>query len=111
VVIMDFWATWCGPCRMAMPALQSFQQKHAKHVEVLSINQLENAERVAAFVKANNLQLHVLLDQDGAVSSAYRVFGIPTLYVVDKTGILRQKYVGYRQDLEQLLEQVITPLL
>lgn len=111
VVILDFWATWCGPCRAAMPSLMSYQAKHEKDVKVFSINQLEDAGRVGAFVKNNALSLHVLLDADGAVSSAYRVFGIPTLYVVDKEGVLRAKHVGFRPDLEAYLEQVISPLL
>jgi thiol-disulfide isomerase/thioredoxin len=111
VVIIDFWATWCGPCRMTMPALHSYAQKNKKTVEVLSIDQQEDPRRVAEFINAQSYSgLHVLLDRDGAVSQAYRVYGIPTLFVIDKQGLLRHKFMGYRPDLEQYIAQVISQL-
>jgi len=111
VVILDFWATWCGPCRAAMPLIQSFYEKNKKHVEVLSINEQETAERVAAFIKQTGYTYRVLLDKDGKVESSYRVYGIPTLFVIDKEGDLRHKSVGYRADLEQQLGEIIKPLI
>jgi thiol-disulfide isomerase/thioredoxin len=112
VVILEFWATWCGPCRLTMATLQKFGSNHSQSVEVLSINQQEDPKRVADFIKAMSYtSLHVLLDKDGAVSAAYRVHGIPTMYVIDKEGLLRQKMVGYRPDLESILEQVVGPMM
>jgi len=111
VVILDFWATWCGPCRAAMPLIQSFYEKNKKNVEVLSINEQETAERVAAFIKQTGYTYRVLLDKDGKVESNYRVYGIPTLFVIDKEGDLRHKSVGYRPDLEQQLTEIINPLI
>ncbi len=110
VVILDFWATWCGPCRAAMPLIQSYYEKNKGKVEVLSINEQETPDRVAAFIKQTGYTYRVLLDRDGKVESAYRVYGIPTLFVVDKDGDLRHKSVGYRPDLEQQLTEIITPL-
>lgn len=111
VVILDFWATWCGPCRAAMPLIQSFYDKNKKNVEVLSINEQESSDRVNAFLKQTGYTYRVLLDKDGKVESSYRVYGIPTLFVVDKDGDLRHKSVGYRPDLEQQLTEIITPLI
>jgi peroxiredoxin len=111
VVIMDFWATWCGPCRMAMPALARYWEKHKDKVEVLMINQGEAPERVKAFIEASKLPMRVLLDRDGSVSRAYRVYGIPTTFIVDKEGILRARHTGFNPDLENVLEAEIAPLL
>lgn len=108
VVVLDFWATWCGPCRMTMPALESFQVKHRKRLEVLSINQLEDPQRVAAYINNQSYEsLHVLLDQDGRVSREYRVYGIPTLYVINLEGVMCYKHVGYRPGLGAHLEEAI----
>lgn len=106
VVILDFWATWCGPCRMTMPALQSFGKKYANKVEVLSINQMEDPERVASYIRSQSYtSLHVLLDRDGGVSKAYRVYGIPTLHIINLDGELCYTHVGFRQNLGAHLEE------
>lgn len=108
VVILDFWATWCGPCRMTMPALQSFGQKHSKTVEVLSINQMEDPARVAAYIKSQSYtSLHVLLDRDGSVSRAYRVGGIPTFHIINLDGVRCYTHIGARQGLQAHLEEAI----
>jgi len=111
VVIMDFWATWCGPCRMAMPALARYWERNKDKVEVLMINQGEAPERVKAFIEASKLPMRVLLDRDGSVSRAYRVYGIPTTFIVDKEGILRARYTGFDPNMEAKLDQQISPLL
>lgn len=111
VVILDFWATWCGPCRLVMPQVERYAAKHPNDVALLSINQKEDPERVAAFVKNHGMPAHVLLDIDGEVSEAYRVYGLPTLFIIDKQGTLRFKHVGFRPDLEAQLEKAIAPML
>jgi peroxiredoxin len=87
VVLMGFWATWCGPCRMAMPGLQDLQDKFKdRGLEILSVNQGETAEQVSNFIQCKKYIFHVVLDQDGAVGGKYGVQGIPALVLVDKTG-------------------------
>jgi len=111
IVVIDFWATWCGPCRLTMPALHNYGKNHKKTVEVLSIDQQEDPVRVAEFIKAAGYgAIHVLIDKDGSVSQGYRVYGIPTMFVIDKDGLLRYKFVGYRPDLESHLDTVIKGL-
>ena len=111
VVILDFWATWCGPCRATMPLIQSYYEKNKKNVEVLGIDEQEDAARVNAFIAQTKYTYRILLDKDGKVESTYRVYGIPTLFVIDKDGDLRHKSVGYRPDMEAQLTEIIAPLL
>jgi peroxiredoxin len=110
VVLMDFWATWCGPCRMAMPDLQDLQDKFKdRGFEILSVNQGESAEQVRNFIQRKKYTFHVVLDQDGAVGGKYGVRGIPTLVLVDKKGVVQWLSVGYSgndDDLRQLLERL-----
>lgn len=96
VVVLDFWATWCGPCRMAMPGLQAVKdQFKADSPEILSINQGESAAQAGDFMKKRNYDFHVLLDPETAIGAKYSVQGIPTLVVVDKAGVVRLIQVGY----------------
>jgi peroxiredoxin len=110
VVLMDFWATWCGPCRMAMPGLQDLQDKFKdRGLEILSINQRESVEPVSSFIQRKKYTFHVVLDQDGVVAGKYGVQGIPTLVLVDKQGVVQWLRVGYSDkddDLRQLLEKL-----
>jgi peroxiredoxin len=110
VVVMDFWATWCGPCRMGMPGLQELQQKFKdRGVEILSVNQGEPADQVRDFIERKKYLFHVVLDSDGAVGSKYGVRAIPTLVAVDKEGAIRWLRVGYsdnEDELRRLLEQL-----
>jgi peroxiredoxin len=110
LVLMDFWATWCGPCRMAMPGLQELQDKFKdRGLEILSINQGETAEPVRNFIQRKKYTFHVVLDQDGDVGGKYGVRGIPTLVLVNKEGVVQWLQVGYSGDddeLRQLLERL-----
>jgi peroxiredoxin len=111
VVLIDFWATWCGPCRMAMPGLQSLQDEFGERgLEILSVNQRESAEQVGDFIRRKGYGFHVLLDPDAAVAAKYFVRGIPTLLLVDKKGVVRWIRVGYSpgdSDLRRVLEGLI----
>jgi peroxiredoxin len=111
VVLLDFWATWCGPCRMAMVGLQTLQDKFKdRGLEILSVNQAEPADQVSQFINRKKYGFHVVLDSDGSVSAKYGVRAIPTLVLVDKNGIIQWLQVGYDQDesgLQQAVERLI----
>jgi cytochrome c biogenesis protein CcmG, thiol:disulfide interchange protein DsbE len=95
-VILNFWATWCPPCRAEMPEMQNFYENHNKDVEILAVNltSQDSRDKVGPFIKEYGLTFPVVLDDEGEVLSMYEIEPIPTSYIIDSEGIIRQKYVG-----------------
>lgn len=107
VVLLDFWATWCSPCRMEMVELQSLQDKFKdKGFEILSLNQGEASDDVKRFIDRRKYDFHVLLDSDGAASAKYGVRAIPTLVLIDKDGIIQWLQVGYESKSGKLEQKI-----
>jgi peroxiredoxin len=98
VVFLNFWATWCPPCKEELPHMQKFyQEKGNNEVEILAVN-LTTAERnsngLEKFVKDYGLTFPVLLDNKGEIGKTYQAYTIPTSYLIDKEGIIRKKLIG-----------------
>jgi peroxiredoxin len=111
VVIMEFWATWCGPCRFSTPSLDVIYRKFRdRGATVLLINEGEEAEKVRAWVNGR-FQAPILLDEDTRVGSRYGVQGIPRLFVVDRAGQIAYVRSGYGGGLERDLTAILTQLL
>jgi thiol-disulfide isomerase/thioredoxin len=111
VVIMEFWASWCGPCRMSTPSLdQIYRKYHDRGVSVLLVNAGERRETVERWVK-QRFKAPVLLDHDGAVNQRYGVEGIPRLFVIDQAGDIIYDHSGYGGGLEHNLKLIIEELL
>jgi len=97
-VIVNFWATWCPPCRLEMPEMEKFYTKNKNQgIEILAVN-LTKAEKsradVPAFMKAYGITFPVLLDESGAVAQLYDVSSIPASFIIDSQGVIREKIVG-----------------
>ncbi|MFK7959265.1 MAG: redoxin family protein [Phycisphaerales bacterium] len=94
VVVLDFWATWCGPCKLAMPGLQQLQdQLGDRGLTVIGMNQRENGDP-AAYMAEKKLNYTLLLDADAA-ARAYGVRGMPHVVILDRKGTIRFTQVGY----------------
>ena len=97
VVVMNFWATWCGPCKEEMPAFERLRQKlDPEHFAVLTITTDLQRDGIKHFLANLNVQLPVLFDEDQDVSHAYLVRALPTTVLIDRQGTLVGRAVGPR---------------
>lgn len=95
VVLVNFWATWCPPCRAEMPSMERLQQKLAhKPFTVLAVDMGESEAAVRAFLKEIPVSFPILMDKDGAALKRWKVFAFPTSYVVDAQGRIRYALFG-----------------
>ena len=87
VVFVNFWASWCVPCKKELPDIQKiYDEKHADGLEVLAINWQDNAETAIGFLSSHNIHVPLLLDQSGSVYAQYRLQGLPDSFFVDRNG-------------------------
>ena len=95
IVMLDFWATWCGPCRMTMPIVENIQKEYADTVVLLTINLQESRDVVRDYIRAEGIHSRVLLDEEGSVGKLYGTESIPLQILIDKQGIVRFIQAGY----------------
>jgi thiol-disulfide isomerase/thioredoxin len=93
-IILNFWATWCGPCRIEMPMLESFYQNRSENIEFLAINMQEKEQSVQKFAGELNLNFPILLDLDAEVSTMYRIQGLPTTVILSSEGKISAIHIG-----------------
>ena len=98
VVIINFWATWCPPCREEMPSMQrAWEQLRGEGIGMLAINVGEDEDAVFQFTANYPVEFPLLLDQDSSVTAAWPVRGLPTTFVVDPGGRLVYRAIGGRE--------------
>ena len=101
VVLLDFWATWCGPCRREMPIIAKLHQRYAKKgLVVYGVNCSESQSKAKAFVDKFGYTFPQLLDRDGDVQTRYQITAIPTVFIVDRKGNISAHMVGGRSEEE-----------
>jgi thiol-disulfide isomerase/thioredoxin len=112
VIVVDFWATWCGPCKASFPGMQKMVNKYKEdpNVKFVFIDTWERGENkkkdAADFVAANKYSFHVLMDNEDKVVSQFKVEGIPTKFVIDKKGNIRFKAVGFDGSDDKLMYEL-----
>jgi thiol-disulfide isomerase/thioredoxin len=109
-VLVNFWATWCGPCRYEMPFLQQiYQERPGGELVLLAVNVGEGSSDVSQFMESAGFTFTVLLDQQVAVARRYNVTGIPATFFIDSEGIIQYVQVGAFQsqaDIEAILDRL-----
>lgn len=112
IVVLDFWATWCGPCREAMPHMQELVNQYKNQdVEFLFVNTLEiskpetTKKEVSKFITEKNYNFNVIFDYENEVSTHYKIQGIPCEIVIDKDGYIISRSEGYDSNLGALIQE------
>jgi cytochrome c biogenesis protein CcmG/thiol:disulfide interchange protein DsbE len=106
IVVLNFWATWCGPCRLEMPMIQ--ESYNDGEFAVLAINFDESIDKVQGFVNEMGLSFPILLDPGGKIQELYRVRGYPSTYFVDADGVIQFIHIGEmsKANLDRYLVQI-----
>jgi len=95
VVLVNFWATWCPPCRAEMPSMQRLREKMAgRSFAIVTVDMGETPQEVSAFLKEIGLDFTVLMDRDGKALKQWKVFAFPTSFLVDAEGSIRYAVFG-----------------
>ena len=96
-VLLNFWATWCTPCREEMPTLEQLARERPGSLEVIGVSvDVVGKDTVRAFVRELGLTFRILLDPDAKVGTLYRVRALPITFIVDRGGVIRHREIGYR---------------
>lgn len=114
VVLMDYWATWCPPCRESLPHIQEISQDKdlaAKGLKVYAINSRESGTDVVKFMKDNNYTFNAPLDIKGDFGRAYLVQGIPTTVIVGRDGVIKKVFVGFGPGREKEIKDAVNKAL
>ncbi|SFD47796.1 TlpA family protein disulfide reductase [Pseudoalteromonas denitrificans] len=112
VVLINFWASWCGPCRQEMPYLEKIQQKyHDLGFTVLGINVEEDSTAAKALLKELSVSFPILFDDKNTVSEMYKVDAMPMTVLVDRDGYQRYLHRGYQSGDEVKYQKIIKALL
>ena len=107
-VLVNFWASWCGPCLDEMPEIEEIHNEFGNDVEVLAVNMTvtgKNIEAVENFVQEHGLTFPILLDESNKTNSTYEVLSLPTSYFIDTEGVIKHKYIGAMTK-EYMIEQL-----
>ncbi len=109
VLIINFWATWCTPCRKEMPSLKlAWERLKKENIQLIGIATMDSNEAVMQYKKANNIKFPLLIDKNGSVADRWRILAVPTAYIIDPNGHIIMRLVGGNDwNNQKLLDSII----
>lgn len=112
VIYLDFWASWCVPCRKSFPWLNTMQQKYqSSGLKVIAVNLDKEADLAQKFLEQNPAQFQIAYDPDGKIASRLKVTGMPSSYLIDRNGHIVLSHVGFlEKDAPKLENKIKTQL-
>jgi cytochrome c biogenesis protein CcmG/thiol:disulfide interchange protein DsbE len=114
VVVVDFWGTFCEPCKKSFPKLQDLNAKYADRglqIVAISEDEVDGKDKIPSFVEAYGAKFTIAWDEDKAAARRYKPETMPSSFVIDKKGVVRFAHVGYRDGDEAEIEKEIKELL
>ena len=112
VVYVDFWASWCAPCRKSFPWMNELHKKYKDQgFEVVAINLDKSRETIDEFLKKSPVDFTIAYDPSGGAAASYKVAGMPSSYLVDRSGQLQTSHIGFRDKDKEDIEGKIKELL
>jgi peroxiredoxin len=112
VVLLVFWAPWCASCRVDLPELEQLYNKYQDEgFAVIGINVDASTARVAAFLRKAPLKYAILVDSKGETAEAYRLSGLPTIFIIDREGVVKHRHSGYEKEFLGIYDKEIQELL
>jgi thiol-disulfide isomerase/thioredoxin len=112
VLVLDFWATWCQPCKASFPKVDAIYKKHAsKGLEVVAINEDDEQDKVPPFLAEVKPTFTIAFDNKGKAAEAYGVETMPSSFIIDRRGVVRYAHSGYHPDDSATIEAEIEGLL
>ena len=95
LVVLNFWATWCTPCRTEMPEFQEIYRQNQPDLVVLGINLEQSPAEIQDFISQLGITYPILLDEEGLVAGLYKVIQLPNPFFIDREGIIRKRHIGF----------------
>jgi thiol-disulfide isomerase/thioredoxin len=112
IVVLDFWATWCGPCRVSLPVVAQVCKEYAeKGIVFRAVNLKEDGETIRKFLETEPIDAQIVMDSDGAAAAEYRVEAIPHTVIVGRDGVVQAVHVGASDGMEAKLRKQLDALL
>ncbi|HEY6878982.1 MAG TPA: TlpA disulfide reductase family protein [Polyangiales bacterium] len=112
VVLVDFWASWCGPCREELPVLDALYKKYKERgLVIIGVGLDRDTDKLNKFLRALPLSFPVVHDPAGAVADKYEPPKMPSSYIIDKRGLIRHVHAGFKASDKAVLEKELTALL
>lgn len=112
VVVLDFWATWCGPCLQSLPQIETAAREFAAQgVELIAVNLEETPKQITSFIERHKLQLTVALDRDGVVGEKYGATAIPQTVIIDRDGKIARLFIGGGPRIGETIREALTSVL